>query len=649
MIEARTARFADALYLADRLRFEDAREMAGVWGVGAREGLFLCLLHSDRAFTLVEHGNAVALCGVTDVGFAGLRVGVPWLLAGERLFGNRHWVARSSRAWIDHLLLDYDVLNNLTDTANAVHLRWLAWCGFLPLRGIASYGRAGRPFREFYRVNARRGFHPDSVRDLLLARPVPSSGAADDSPVRRLARLGIELLADPTAVPPATVADMAECLQTLDQHTENDAAQRSTRAALRLLHEVAAGIAGRDEAAGLGNWCEALAELLVVCTLDAGPEPADVVLGLLPRRLPRPLAEAAAGRLRQRPGQGGDGVGRLMGQMVRHYQRTLTLGNRVTAAHGYRLHGAALRVAGDQVSEVLGIPREAVERLLSEHYVAEFLCGPGHESGGGIASARRPLQQQPLTHGDVLARVGLLSDRWPWRGTLLAGALRDGLNQWGAGGCSVRCLADAITFAAALAHAIALRCLPGFRLGGVDSAYTERHGLYRLLRAGILLAALDRDGREISPLLLDEAAGLLAVGRLDDALLAEAAGPARRGEETHRLLGAASAIWGPALAGDDDLAYLCTALAPGMVVPVAHAVQLPPALLAWHLAVSGGLPEAIAEVGEILTGQPRNRQRALRKFLRRQGVAVGMVGLRQSLKCHAGNPAPASRRSGGAS
>jgi len=637
MIEARAARFADALFLADRLRYEDAREIAGVWGVGARQGLFLCLLHSDRAFTLVEHGRAVALCGVTDSRCAGLRIGVPWLLAGEHLFGNRRWVVRSSRAWIDHLLLDYDVLNNLTDTGNAVHLRWLAWCGFVPLRDIPAYGESGRAFREFYRVNERRGVHPHSVHDLLLARPVPAAGVSADSPERRLARAGIELLADPGSVDPAALRRVAECLQAAGT-------QRIERAALRLLQEAAPRIAAAEGAGELGAWCEALAELQVISTLDVGPEPAEVAQSLQPRRLPRLLAEAAAGRWHRRPQAGSDEVQRLFRQMLQHYQRTLTLDQRVTAVHGYRLHAAALAVAAEGVNQPLGISREAVQDLISEHYVAEFLCGAGNEAGGGIGRARRSLERRPMSHGDVLARIGLLAGRVPWAGTPLAAALRDGLNQWAAGGCRVQCLADAVTMSASLAHAVALHCLPGFRLGGVDSAYAERHGLYRLLRAAILLAAVDGDVPTIAPLFLDEAAGLLAVKRLDDVLLSAPAGQVHWREEPAQLLRQLCATWGPAVAGPDDLAALCVMLAPGMVVPVAHAVQLPAALLVWHLTVCGTLPDALAEVGEIFTGQPSDPRHGLRKFLRRRGAAVGMVGLQQSLKCHAGHSATAANR-----
>lgn len=644
MIEARAARFADALFLADRLRYEDAREIAGVWGVGARQGLFLCLLHSDRAFTLVEQGHAVALCGVTDSRCGGLRIGVPWLLAGERLFGDRRWVVRSSRAWIDHLLLDYDVLNNVTDTDNAVHLRWLAWCGFVPLRDIPAYGQSGRPFREFYRVNERRGVHPDSVHDLLLARPVPGGGPSANSPERRLANVGIDLLAVQGTVEPAVLKRTADCLQALASRIRNAGTQRIEQAALRLLQEAAPRIAAAEGAGELGAWCEALAELQVISTLDVGPEPAEVVQSLQPRRLPRLLAEAAAGRLHRRPEAGSEEVQRLFGQMLQHYRSTLTLDHRVTVVHGYRLHAAALGISAAGVNQPLGIPREAVQDLVSGHYVAEFLCGPGNEGGGGICLARRSLQQRPMIHGDVLARVGMLAGHAPWAGTPLAAALRDGLNQWAAGGCRVQCLADAVTVSASLAHAVALHCLPGFRLGGVDSAYAERHGLYRLLRAAILLTAVDGDLPAIGPLLLDEAAGLLAVSRLDDALLNPPAGQARERDGPALLLGQLSALWGPAVAGPDDLVSLCVMLAPGMVVPLAHAAQLPAALLAWHLAVSGTLPQAIAEVSEIIAKQPSNPRRGLCKFLRRRGAAVGMVGLQQSLKCHAGHSATAASR-----
>src|SRR5690606_38639180 len=104
MIEVVPATFRHALLLADRLRYEDAREIAAGWGVGARPGLFYCVLHSDRQFAVLEDGRPVALWGISSRTEDDLRIGVPWLLAAPRMFeGTRDTLLRSRRV-MEHLL-----------------------------------------------------------------------------------------------------------------------------------------------------------------------------------------------------------------------------------------------------------------------------------------------------------------------------------------------------------------------------------------------------------------------------------------------------------------------------------------------------------------------------------------------------------------
>jgi len=188
MIETRPARFADARALAPRLRFEDAGEIAATWGLEPCEGLCLCLLQSDRAFALVEAAQVVALWGVGGARAGGLELGIPWLLAADGLFSRRREFLRRSRGWVDRLLLDYDLLTNLTLARNTAHLRWLAWCGFRVLRVHRRHGSAGLPYCEFYRINALRHEDDAGVRETLLGR-VPAQPAQVDPLLLQAPRL----------------------------------------------------------------------------------------------------------------------------------------------------------------------------------------------------------------------------------------------------------------------------------------------------------------------------------------------------------------------------------------------------------------------------------------------------------------------------
>lgn len=658
MIEGRRARFSDAVFLSNRLRHEDAREISGVWSCGAQEGLFLCLLHSDRAFCLHEGGEPRALCGITDSHYSGLQIGIPWLLAGEHLFNNRRWVSGASRTWIDRLLLDYDVLTNLTDSGNSVHLRWLSWSGFLPLRDIPAYGRFGRRFSEFYRVNPRRPVNPDSARDVLQARPAPTGPASGHSLLPTLARAGVALLDEDVPVTQATLCSLAGVLRDLQRLPDAGShGPRMRRAALRLLQEAAPRIVGAraaidppqppasyasasyasaSDAAALVAWCEIFAEVGVACALETGPEPVDVVVSLVPRRVPRVLLEVAAGGRATSTAVHGMGPGNAFRLMTRHYQRALTLDGRVRPGHGYRLHAAALDIADKDVLEPLGMPRAELERIVTDLYTGRFLLCRADEASWGLGAARRSVRALEVSHGDVVARLGARIRDIDRIGESLAPALRSMLDLQVAGGSRMSCLAEVLAMAGTVAEGVALQCLPGLRLGGLDSGYAQRHGLYRLLRAWILQAAAPEADAIASPL-LDEAAALLTANRLDQWLLA--AGEQQPGAEQSTAADAAGSlahcvetVWGPWLAADGDLDDVCEVLAPALLIPVAHAVQLAPALLAWQLAATGGLTENLALLGKVLVDERRDPQAGVRKFLRRRYAQLGMVGLPSGLE-----------------
>lgn len=636
MSEIRIARFADALLLADRLRFEDAREIAASLGVGTREGLFHCLLQSDRAYTLFESGQPAALWGVTGVSESGLQIGIPWLLAAEGLFeGNRAFLGQSRRV-IRHLLLEYDVLTNLTDAANEAHLRWLGWCGFRHLRRHERHGPMGRPFLEFYQVNERRRVAGAAVRAVLERRPPPQLRASADDPIRRLVRAGVEVLDGDVPLPSATALELVQVLKDLEEASAAGARARSACAALVL--EIAvhvSGCAGGGRALlrhePLGGFLAAMANVADLLALNHRADGAPIVLALGSAREPPQFpggsgntASAAVEPVR------GDGV-QMFRWLIRRYVRMVTLEGRLNRIQGYRLWAAAIGVTEASSRRPLGIDLEALWDLMSDYRLAAALKSGGSQGMSELLERRRALLGRPLEHGAALSAmrktcargsrldriVAARLDEWP----LAAAAAPSAGASAPSVPATIRTVADALAVASAVADRSSRDVLPAVRLGGVVSGYTDRHWLYRLLRHRLLAAAGDCDPADAGALLIDDVAGLLVTARLEDRLL-ERSDDSLSGTEVEALLRDALALWGPQVVVDDDFGYLIGLLSPAMAVPVAHGAQLAPALLVWHLAAVGRLDEQVAAVSDVLGDAERNSRRRYRKFLRRLGDGI---------------------------
>lgn len=410
-MELRAARFRDAVRLADRLRFEDAREISASWGLGVREGLMHCLLMSDRSFAVAGRAGPEALWGVTAVREAGLRVGVPWLLAGERLFnGDRGFLARS-RSMVEHLLVEFDVLANLTEADNEAHLRWLAWCGFRRLRRHERYGASARPFVEFYRIGPGCRISEEALLTVLRRRS-PTARAPDDPVVARLVNLAIPVLEGRSALDGAGTSELARILDALADPAA--VAPRARQGCLRLLVELAQQATWNAASRGPRQQTPSrhslprellasLASLADVVALAPGLGAADVLQAMAPPRpLPPPgraAGAAAAGEQRQ-----AEGAAALF-WLLRHYVRRLTLEGRTDRAHGCRCWRASLGVDAQAVTAPLQVSRDELWSLLRDGQLANLLArdvGPeAHDPG----AARRTLLAAPVRHAAVLAAM----------------------------------------------------------------------------------------------------------------------------------------------------------------------------------------------------------------------------------------------------
>lgn len=615
-IVTRQARFADALQLAARLRFEDAREIASAWGVGAREGLILCLLHSDRSFALWEPGRVLALWGVSTIRHAGLDVGLPWLLAGDELFRRRHWLVRRSRNWVDDLLLDYDALTNLTDAENTVHLRWLEWCGFETLARVAGHGLDGRTFVTFCRVNARRHREAQGVRELLRGLDRSPRAADADTPSRRLAGAAARWLSDPgSAIEEAS--KVCALIREIDALPASGGARRLRPGAVRLLAEIALGAAGRGrgrradpgappEALLLREWFETLAGTADV--LPAEPR-LDISAAALD---PAPVQWAAPASAPDR------GARAALDRLVHGYASALTLRDRVSFAHGHRIRASAIGLSAADIARPLGMARREVEQLVEAAALAFALRS---SSAATLADLHRQLYGQPLSHADAMVRLLGGAERPRGLGMALQRALEGrvvaGTPPAARGISSV---GDALAVAAAVADEVAALHLPVLRLGCVIGGYPERYALACLLKTLLVAALLGRE--RAARLTQDEVAARLAAHRLESRLLARAS----VSEAVDGLMRDAQELRGADLATPADVGTLVTWLLPALHRPVVHDAQLPWSLLVWRLLVANRLNAAVTAMEEVFDAAAADSRPHFRKILIRLGAMVASVG-----------------------
>lgn len=152
MVHVRLATEGDARALALDLRPEDEAEVRAMTGREPVESLLHGIQHSDVPLAIEDDdGSTIGLFGVVTAQ-ENPRVGIVWLLASPKLL--RHWrrLARESKRWIDSFQQHYDVLFNLVDERNTVHIRWIQWCGFTFVNRHPALGVEKIPFLEFVRI-----------------------------------------------------------------------------------------------------------------------------------------------------------------------------------------------------------------------------------------------------------------------------------------------------------------------------------------------------------------------------------------------------------------------------------------------------------------------------------------------------------------
>lgn len=146
-----TAAPADCRVLAKILREQDAAEVLAASGDQPLVALEKAL-HLSRATWAVraDDWGLIAMFGVGPHP-ANPEVGIPWLLASDRLESISRAFLRGCRPYISLMQSWYPTLTNVVDARNDVARRWLEWCGFSPCNWHDQFGVAQIPFIQYVR------------------------------------------------------------------------------------------------------------------------------------------------------------------------------------------------------------------------------------------------------------------------------------------------------------------------------------------------------------------------------------------------------------------------------------------------------------------------------------------------------------------
>lgn len=130
MAAVRTSIPADVAACAAEMRQADQAEV-GALGYTPLGALTDGLVYSRPCLTIVDRADRpLAMFGAVPRADLQGAANV-WLLATDRFVREcRRQFLRECRTWVDCMNQTYPLLTNVVDARNAVHIRWLRWCGF---------------------------------------------------------------------------------------------------------------------------------------------------------------------------------------------------------------------------------------------------------------------------------------------------------------------------------------------------------------------------------------------------------------------------------------------------------------------------------------------------------------------------------------
>lgn len=151
----RPAVISDVHKVAAALRQADRNEIQAGMAVPPLRALGLGYAESRPCLTIAEaeDDNPIAMFGVVPSKECETpRCGLIWLLGTDGINRHKTQFLRESAARLADVCKGYDVVGNVIDARNGLHIIWLRWLGFKLLKRHQHYGPEGREFIEFFKV-----------------------------------------------------------------------------------------------------------------------------------------------------------------------------------------------------------------------------------------------------------------------------------------------------------------------------------------------------------------------------------------------------------------------------------------------------------------------------------------------------------------
>lgn len=160
MTYIRPATVSDALYVANRLRFEDRREIEGL----GHSPLTLVWVVETSTRSVAFYNTKGEISGLAGIyPDDNPRVGQIWMVCTPAIEKSPVTFVRQARKWLAEVGKDYDLLWNLMDFRNEMHHKLVKMLGFKLLRyvPVAPYNL---PYIEIVKLCA-------SSKEPLLQQP----------------------------------------------------------------------------------------------------------------------------------------------------------------------------------------------------------------------------------------------------------------------------------------------------------------------------------------------------------------------------------------------------------------------------------------------------------------------------------------------
>ena len=152
-VSIRSSVLQDVIDVADNMREEDVAEVYALSGDTPKGGLLYCYLASKPCITMTSrHGYVMGMYGVIPERDG---VGRIWMLGRKEMTTDKLdklSFLKQAKIQIKKLNKKYQLLFNVVDARNQVHIDWIRWMGFTIIKRHPSLGMESRPFYEFVRI-----------------------------------------------------------------------------------------------------------------------------------------------------------------------------------------------------------------------------------------------------------------------------------------------------------------------------------------------------------------------------------------------------------------------------------------------------------------------------------------------------------------